>query len=401
MVGEKVFSGMHSNPHLVRRFRDCAIALLLAAGLGVHHAYGSGTSNSAPASSTSSAPRDFGCARLEYGQLSKNVVRVKKPELRYPNSELGRLGEGWAQFDFTIDEFGAPVDFRVVDGLGAPVYSKLAIEGVSTARYEPAERDGKKVGVNISDFNVYFQVEGENRAAVHGVVDMAYETAFNLRKQGKLQESLDRLRQSFKGTLNLYEQATLSFGIAISYKGLGDFRRALVHARRATANEGIFADRGIRRNAFILLSELHARDNNPADALCSFAVVKKLDPEYQPEPMLASLLDAARQTHLGSAPVQTEVQLVESERADVGASWYHPVLRRNVSIKPIEGKLDSYRLWCPTTKVVQPVGVGASIVVDEANSPCMLYVYGDAGARFVVDENGPNARAAPTMLNIR
>lgn len=388
---------MRLNPRfLVRCFKGFIAAILLATSQGVHHAYGS--TNAAPASSTSSAPGNFGCARLEYGQLSKNVKRVQKPELRYPNSELSRLGEGWAQFDFTIDETGTPVDFRVVDGLGAPVYSKLAIEGVSTARYEPAERDGQKVGINVSDFNVYFQVEGENRAAVHGVVDMAYETAFKLRKEGKFQESLDRLRQSFKGTLNLYEQATLSFGIAISYKGLGDFRRALVHARRATANEGVYADKGIRRNAFVLLSELHARDNNPADALCSFAFVKKLDADYQPEPALLALLDSARQTLVGDLPVQTEVQLVESERTDVGASWYHPVLRRNVSIRPIEGKLDTYRLWCPTKKIVQPLGTGASIIVEETSSPCMLYVYGDAGARFVVEETGPNVR---TSFNIR
>ncbi|MEQ1753239.1 MAG: hypothetical protein ABL973_03815 [Micropepsaceae bacterium] len=258
---------------------------------------------------------------------------------------------------------------------------------MSKARFEPAELGGKPADENISRLHVMFRIEGDNRVGVHGDVDMALERAYAMRKKGQFAESLARLRQAYKGRVNLYEMTTLSFGMAASYRGMNDYRRALLHARHATIDNAQFADRGVQRPALELRVELEARDNNPADALCAFNGLKDRDPDFKPDATLQALLDQATAQLGSNIPVRSDVDLVETERTDVEPHWYHPVLRSRVRIGNIQGKLKSYRLVCASVKIEKPFTDDLDMQIDPDAQPCLLYVYGDPGTKFTVDES--------------
>lgn len=352
------------------------------AGLVVSTPTPTAAENTSPAP-TKSQSSSSSCGGQDYTGISKPAKRIASAKIRYPQRELSEMGEGWVQLDYTISSEGIPVDFRVVDALGDPIFGVLAADGYSKARFEPAQIDGKPVVFNFLHLEVFFQVEGPNRVGIHPEFDRNTDRAQRFRKEGKFADSLASLREILKLKLNLYERATTAFGLAVTYVGLNDRRRALKHIRHATIDAGSFADRGLRENALAMRAELEGRDGNPVDALCAFQDLKEQYPNHPVSPALQSVIDRARSDLEGKMPLRHEIELVETERPDIQPMWYHPLVRRSFKI---EGAAKSFRLVCPTVVMEKLVSQPIDVKLDESAGWCNLYVSGDAGAKFTLEE---------------
>lgn len=330
-------------------------------------------------------PRPPKCASESSAAPVYTGKRIADPELRYPKDEVRGLGEGWVRLMFTIDPQGVPVDFQIVDAVGSPLYVKFAIEGWAKSRYEPVA-GSEPAPLRVGSADVVFRIEGENRAGVHAAFSTTYDRAYSLRQQGRFAEALAVLKDTIKLSLNLYEQATASYALAVTYMRLNDRRRALLHIRHATINDGDLADKGVREAALAMNAELEALDSNPRGALCAYDKLMAKYPSHQPSSQLQSLLEKAREMIASATPVRTEVELIETERPDVPTAWSHRVLRPVFRIDGSQGAVPRLRLVCRNAIVDKAINQSIEVTVDRSAGACVLYVYGDPGARFVLDE---------------
>ena len=298
------------------------------------------------------------------------------------------VGEGWVDLDFSITPEGIPANFRIRDAIGNAKYGQLAIEGFKGARYEATKIDGAPVTVNVLSQTIEFRIEGENRVGVQTSAGNATVEAIKLRKQGKYAEALATLQALQGRSLNLYEATTRAYGLAMSYKGLNDRRRALREIRRSTISDGQYIDKNLRRAAFEAQVELEAADNDFLSSVCVFEQMQSLFPNKEADPKLVQTFVKAVEQLAGTTPVRTEVEIVETDRPDIPPHWMHGLVRQSFSLGNIQGNVQSIRLVCPTVFVErQVVGPLALEVSDEKVTNCILYVFGDPGAKFVLDEH--------------
>lgn len=310
---------------------------------------------------------------------------VQKPEFRYPAGQVTMLGEGWVRLAHSITPDGSVSNVRLVDIVGAPIFAHAAAGSLGGAKFAPARAGGRRVAFN-NTFEVSYLIEGKNRAGVHAKIGNAYDAAAAARKFNDFERSLRILQDASKLTLNLYEYALTSYGLAMSYVGLGDRRRALLHIRRSTIAGGAHVDKGMVRSTFALLAELEARDGNPRAALCAFETLKKKVSGYAPSPALADLLRQAELDLSGTAPLLNDVELVESGREEIPTHWSHALLRDTFAFQNLQGNLKRYRVTCPTSDFEGDVGAAGTVRAGRSGGPCTLEVFGDPGAKFTLDE---------------
>ncbi len=318
----------------------------------------------------------------------KRGKRIVAPNIAYPRSEVMELGEGSVDLEFKITAEGVPTDFRVRDAIGNPKYGELAIAGFKGARYEPTVLDGKTLPVNVLSQIVDFRIEGENRVGVQVAAGNATEEAIRLRKEGKFAESLAVLQALSGRSLNLYEATTRAYGLAMSYKGLNDRRRALREIRRATINEGQYIDKNLRHAAFVAQVELEATDNYFLASVCTFERMRYAFPHKELDPILFETFKKAVVQLAGTAPVRSEVEIVETDRSDVPPHWMHGLTRSTFDIVDIVGKLRSVKLVCPAANLDREITGTLRVNVEVSKiTNCILYIFGDPGAKFVLLEH--------------
>jgi len=333
------------------------------------------------ASPATTAEIDCGAPRYALDQSPKR----SGIELRYPKGQVSMLGEGWVRLGFTVTPTGDVQGIWLIDIVGAPIFAHAASGALAKSKYAPAVHGGRPVEFH-GEFDAQFMIEGKNRAGTHAVVGSNYDKAKVYRDLGDHQRSVEILQESLKLTLNMYEYAITSYGLTVSYLGLKDYRRALLHVRHAAVGDAEFADRGQRKSALALLAELEARDGNFRASLCAFESLKKKYPDFQPAARLEELLATARRELTAATPVETQVELVESGREDLPAMWSHAVLRPALQFKAVQGRLKSFRLACPTAEIEGDFPVLHPVNVDRGVGECRLYVFGDPGAKFVLVE---------------
>jgi hypothetical protein len=310
---------------------------------------------------------------------------IEKPAFPYPTGQVTMLGEGWVRLAFTVTPLGEVANLRVVDIVGAPIFAHAAARSLKAARYSPAMLGGRPVAYN-SIFDITYVIEGKNRAGVHAKIGGSYDAAAAARKFNDFERSLRILQEANKLTLNLYEYTLTSYGMAMSYLGLGDRRRALLQLRRTAIGAGKYVDKGIVRSTFALLAELEARDGSPRAALCAFETLKQKMPAYQPSQSLLDVLAGAERDLTGTLPVRTDAELVESGREEIPTQWSHGLLRDTFSFAALQGGVKTYRVTCPTTVIEGDVATAGTVRVGRSAGACTLDVLGDVGATISLME---------------
>lgn len=311
--------------------------------------------------------------------------RTTIPPFRYPAREIDQLGEGWVRFAYTVDDAGTVKDIWLKEALGSPVYGERSVEVVRAQEYKPGIVGGNPAAFGLT-IEISFLMEGENRADARASYRAIYDRAYDQRQKGRYAESLVTLQDAMKRPLNLYELATMSHALTLTYLGLGDWRRALRHSRHAALSDGHFADSGVRARALAINAELLARDNAFHDALCANTALRKQYPSFAPSPALQDAIARSRSELAGTNPIRTEVEIIESSRTDIPAHWPHRLARSSFSIDHIEGKIDRFRLDCLTLVRSGPIEQGTVVVVGPNRGVCRLYVFGDPGAKFALEE---------------
>jgi TonB family protein len=318
-------------------------------------------------------------------EFDRKFKQVGGPEPRYPDKEVRQWGEGWVRFQISITEAGTVKDLRLHDAIGAPIYGEMAAADLRQFKFDPAVLQGKPVTVH-TPFDFSYQIPNVKFGGAHVPHVSAFAQARNLRAERKYAEALDVLNSVRNERFNMHEAALWSYSYALTYMGLNDWRRALRHVEHAVLYRGEYLDRFVRPEALALDIELLARDHKHYSALCTYADLKKQYPKFKPSAALTQVLDGSYAELAASTPVRTEVELTESGRADVPTFWRHRLLRRSFSIEAVQGPVSRFLLVCPTVQIGEPVQAGQKFETPPEWGICRLSVFGDAGARFTLEE---------------
>lgn len=313
--------------------------------------------------------------------------RAKRTELdtRYPSSKADDLGEGWVLLRINIAPDGHAQDVWPIDAVGSTQFVVASMESVAKSKWNPAVRGGSPTPYSL-EFAFQYRMVGENRAGVHNMATRNYDIAYADRRNGNYKASVDVLLRTLAFTLNMYEYATISYGLTVSYMGLGDRRRALRHIRHSAISDAEFADKGQRRSTLALAAELAIQDNSFHEGLCAFKLLKERYPDFVPSAQLQTQVDRATREITSSTPITTDVEMIESLRANVAPVWRHRILRRTLTFSRVQGALTRARVACPTSITDHAFPLSRAVEVDTSAGSCMLYVFGEPGARFVLEE---------------
>lgn len=322
------------------------------------------------------------CIKTEF--LERQPRRTADLETRYPKGQESMLGEGWVRLGATIDTSGRVVRMWLLDTIGSSIFAHATSGALAKAQYEPATQNGTPVEYH-TEFQFRYLMSGRGPVAPHARASKTYDTAKALRDLGNHARSAEILLDLNRYTLTLYEYAITAYGLTMSYLGLNDRRRALRHARHAAAENGDFADRAQRRSALNLLADLAIKDNSFREGLCAYEVLRQKFPDFKPSAETEALVATARQSLTAATPLSTEVELVESMRADVQTMWEHEIVRSSFAIQRVQGKLNGYKLVCPAHAAEGPIPPAATMV-NRSSGVCTLFVFGEPGARFVLEE---------------
>ncbi|MBI1211644.1 MAG: hypothetical protein GC190_09290 [Alphaproteobacteria bacterium] len=289
---------------------------------------------------------------------------------------------------YAVSDTGELTHVETVDILGSKAYSDVMQDAFKRAKFQIAQLGGKPVDFFDGIYEITFSFSGRNRARVHYFgFSRAYDAAKRRRAKGKFEESIAIVREAMTEELNMYELATLSHGLTYSYLGLNDKRRALIAIRHATIEQGYFLAHDARPYAEALLAQLEAENNNQGAALCAFGWLRQKYSSFQPDLQLQTLISTAHLQLSGTDEVRTDIELIDSDRPYVPNRWTHRLIRHTFKFDnvPAPGAA-RFRLVCPT--VVREDGVTANRVwdVDPGEGDCMLYFYGDPGAKFTLIE---------------
>jgi tetratricopeptide (TPR) repeat protein len=294
---------------------------------------------------------------------------------------MNNAGEGWVSLQFTVTPAGTAENISVVDAIGSELFWQESAAAIAKGKWAAQPH-----AHHFAAFHFQYLITGENRAGVHNLAARDYDLALANRKRGDYRRSIEILQNTMKMPLNMYEFATTSYGLTVSYLGLGDWRRALRHARHMAIGDGEFADKGQVRSTLSMAAELAAQDNSFHESLCYASVLKTKLPDFVPSARLKNALARAEQEIGAATPVRTEVEIVEPVRVGLPSVWSHRVLRRSLTFGPVQGVLKNARVVCPRAVVDRPFPITAPIDVDTSGGTCLLYVYGEPGARFAIEE---------------
>jgi hypothetical protein len=174
----------------------------------------------------------------------------------------------------------------------------------------------------------------------------------------------------------------------MSYKGLNDRRRALREIRRATINDGLYIDKNLRLAAFVAQVELEAADNYFLASVCTYERMLYAFPHREVDPKLLETANKAVGQLAGTTPMRSEVEIVETDRSDVPPHRVHGLTRSTFDIVDIVGGLSSVKLVCPAASLDRQIIGTLRVSVDVSKiTNCILYVFGDPGAKFVLLEH--------------
>ncbi len=302
-------------------------------------------------------------------------------DMRYPGGPLNNAGEGWVNLQFTVTPAGTAENISVVDAIGSDLFSRESAAAIAKGKWEAQPQ-----AHHFAAFHAQYLITGDNRSGVHNLADRDYNLALANRKRGDYKRSIEILQNTMTMPLNMYEFATTSYGLTVSYLGLGDWRRALRHARHMALGEGEFADKGQRRSTLAMAADLAAQDNSFHESLCYASILKQKYPDFVPSARLKDALARAEREIGQATPVRTDVEIVEPVRAGLRPVWSHRVLRRSLAFGPVQGVLKNARVVCPRAIVDRPFPITAPIDVDTSGGTCLLFVYGEPGTRFALEE---------------
>jgi TonB family protein len=312
---------------------------------------------------------------------------VSAPPARFPGlapSPEGGPSEGIVDVDYTIGPDGTVTRAVVENLIGRPAFADTALEAVKQRTFEPATENGKPVAeTRRVRFVFRFQPPLFEASSFFGD---HYNHALSWAQANDISDAIEELaRAAREPSLSLFERAMANNLLAELYAHSGDYMSAREASRIATIEEGVFLDKRALEPALRLRITLEAKTGEWAEAFAWFEILKRHvsikddDHEAQLIARLHSALD-------GTADLAIDAEIPKTSPPNF---WFHTLLRRSIEFRNVEGKLDTFELYCGQHAIRSPVSVKADWAIPPSWSGCYITVTGTPGTRFQLLELPP------------
>ena len=298
---------------------------------------------------------------------------------KYPRDAKKRGQEGWVMLSFMVNEKGGVSDALIEDSSGVPAFEKEALKVVKKWRYEPATFNGDPVPQRQTRLVLTYAMDMPRRGA-----SLRFREGYS-----SVQERLNE--QDYTGaerewqTLadfdgwNLYETARLWSLYALVGEAQGDNAQALTGLLRATRGGGSYLEKDFYAAALRKMFVLQLQADNRAGALATYGQLERR----------AGSLDGFQQLTEAATTLRERLQAAEvlatEARVEVIAGkifWTRRLLRREIELFDIRGKLETIDFRCDWGRVTDKAVVGKRWQLPPEYGDCDVYVYGRKGSRF-------------------
>jgi TonB family protein len=244
-----------------------------------------------------------GCNKDSYGPEMTPARALSKP-IKFPQVGKRERSSGWVALQFAVNRAGVPGNFEVIDSVGPAYFVEAALEAVSQWRFTPATRRGAIIDQDLSVLSLAFPREG---LPLISVFTSDLERAARLLRENKPDEVIALLDKTMTPRLTLQEAAQASLLLASAYAAKRMNVAALVHARRALIENGVFLHPRFQSSALLMLMRLETSAGHLVRALCAYQNMKQVTMTPADASDAAILLADIEGVLKSNAPIVTEI----------------------------------------------------------------------------------------------
>lgn len=312
-----------------------------------------------------------------------NAKPIKRAAPIYPASERRSNNQGWVRLSYVITTDGKVIDPVVEDSSGSRAFEQAALDNVRTWTFEPATWDGTAVEQCNTETMITFAIEDE-QAGVTKLFLNRYKKIINHLENGKLDAAKNLINKiSDEAQMNVYEISQLWFLKSLYARAKGNEAAQLSYLRKAVANNGRWIDERVYPNLLFTIVVLEIRQRNFSAAIRSYEKLMQQSAEIEYLPQVSNAILTIRNTVASDTAIETLAVLEANAPCDdCVADWHYRPLRRQFTIRNIEGELSSLEIRCAWQRVVDTPRDGVTWNIPEEWGSCRVIVFGDAGTSF-------------------
>lgn len=284
---------------------------------------------------------------------------------------------------FVIRENGAVADPVIEDSSGEPDFDKAALRAVKSWRYDPATLDGEPVPQRQTRLVLSFAMDLPRRGA-----GLRFREGYTRASERLAEGDAVGAEQEWQSLRdhdgwNLYETARLWALYGLIGEAAGDDGKALAGLERATRGGVAYLEKDFYQAALRKMFVLRLRANDHAGALMVYSRLERQSGALDGYPQLREAATALRELATGR-----EVLSVQGALVDVAGRplWTRRLLRRQVSLEAIRGKLDQVDFRCEWGRAKHKPKEGVTWTLPAEWGDCDVYLTGKRGARFTLLE---------------
>lgn len=316
-----------------------------------------------------------------YAGTRAEVVKQSAP--KYPRGSKKRGQEGWVMLSFVIRENGRVADPLIEDSSGEPDFDKSAVQAVKGWRYEPATLDGEAVPQRQTRLVLTFAMDLPRRGASLRFRE-GYGRATEALAKGNYQGAEGEWQSlaEYDGW-NLYEIARLWALYGLIGEAAGDDAKAMAGLERATRGGVAYLEKDFYLAALRKIFALKLRADDHAGALIIYSRLERQPGALEGFPKITEAAQALRAMVTGD-----EVLAVQGGLENVAGKpmWTRRLLRRQIRLEAIRGKLDKVDFRCEWGRATHKPVEGVTWVLPAEWGDCDVYLTGKRGARFTLLE---------------
>ncbi|MGB5352129.1 MAG: energy transducer TonB [Woeseia sp.] len=308
---------------------------------------------------------------------------IKRPAPRYPGTELAAGRQGWVQLSYVVTPDGEVIDPVVEDSSGSSSFEKQALSAVKRWSYEPATWDGKPVQQCETKVMITFLVEGTD-TQVTRKFHSRYKKIAKIIDEGNLDKATE-LIDSLVADMNLSLAETgWVWTLRARVAGLaGDEGAQLKALRKATANNGRWADAKVYPSLLLVRTALELQDGNLSAALETYEVLLETGFDHPQMEKLKPHVDSVRELVASDKALAVPARIgAKSDCVDCGTNWHYEPLRRRFSLADVKGDLREIEFRCSWQRAVDKADAGMTWEVPEDWGDCSIIVFGEPGTTF-------------------
>lgn len=308
---------------------------------------------------------------------------LDKHRMTYPGfSPVDFPTEGLVVMRATVTKEGILKDQTVVRLIGAQIFADKALEGSKDWRYQPATRNGVPVDRANWEIMARFTYGG----GVTGARDEVYRTfraAHDLSGEGKHADAIAMLLPVLsKPHLNFYERGGVSLQLAIDYLYQGDILTAREYLDEVTLIGDGYLSKSQKPALWRMAFLANATTGQFLEAKEAYGKLNALDEVAADDPA-AKRMRAVDEEIRSGKPLSAQGRIA---KISLLQNWRHLLMRRNIAIVNVTGKLDRLTIECGEHLIESGVSDKAEWHIPKSWEKCELDVYGEPGATFSLVE---------------